>query len=68
MKKSSHKETVPESQQTVISQINSNLDKVINSEEILTLLAKPDAQQTMKHHRLQCLEGHALMLDLQHIL
>lgn len=40
MKKSSHKETVPEAQQTVISQNNNNLYKVKNSEKFLTLSGK----------------------------
>lgn len=69
MKRSSHKETVPEAQQTVISQNNNNLYKVINLEKILTLSAKHATQQTtVKHHRRQRLEDHALTLGLQYIL
>lgn len=40
MKKNSRKETVPEAQQTAISQNNNNLYKVKNLAKFLTLSAK----------------------------
>lgn len=50
MKKSSHKETVPEAQQTVISQNNNHLYKILNLEKILALWAKHATQQTTVKH------------------
>lgn len=62
MKKSSHKEMVPEAQQTVISQNNNNL--VINVGKHSNIIN----QTCYPANHSETPEGHAFVLDLQHIL